>query len=154
MKRLQIVLFLLAFHAAGAQTGQASFGVVILANNEATTGMNISMGIGNKYVTAGVNGDAFVFSKGGKFAVVSLDFRAYFSGLEKPVTPYFGFQPGLTLHSSGSGIIAVSFIGGVRVKPPKAPGGFLGVGYSNLGFKILNRVVREDYFKFTFGVAF
>lgn len=147
MKRLLIVFFLIPVFAFAQPYGQFGISVFSSPTLKGNVGINGGFGFKTGSITTGVIYDHYALADDKpKFGILALDVRAYVDGLDKPVSPFIGAQPGWVVYTEDKGGFTIAAMAGVRAKANKLPGVVFAIGYQSVAFEgALNK--RHSGFK-------
>ena len=173
MKLFFTLLFLIGlFNTSDAQQNrgkrQKGYGQIafsIYGNDEVYASPGLSFGAGallGNNITTGIGFDIYMFNKfnkeGLRFSQAYLDFRAYYSGLEK-AGPYIAFQPGVVLLkkeaiSAVKAGFSMNLLGGFFVKITRNTGIMASLGYGLITYSSNGMEARKNGVKFNMGFCF
>lgn len=158
-------IFPLCSSSSKKETGYASLGASIFSSKkfESSAGVHVGAGVplGQSFTT-GLLADIYTFNnEKTKYAIVAADFRVFFSGPDKPISPFISAQPGLTLYNKKTGTIitkggfAGGLIAGLKAKPkPNGLGLIFGVGFQNISFATAGKTTSYNGVKIHLGISF
>lgn len=172
MRCLFTLLLLLWVYSSDAQRyrskapkgyGQVAFSVY--GNDEVFASPGLSFGAGalvGNNITTGIGFDIYMFNKfnkeGLRFSQGYLDFRAYYSGLDK-AGPFIAFQPGVILLkeeaiSRVKSGFSVNLLAGFFVRVAKQTGITASFGYGLITYSKGGIEQRKNGIKFNAGFCF